>query len=457
MLDYIKSERSLLLVLLFWVFAGTIYAPVTWGVIPLTLLLFQRRKMYTEMLIGFFVILTLSDSRQQTFLFAADIKDIYLVILAVFMLIDRAAFAPRERLVFRFIPFFVVAALCLIFSEVLLTGAQKTLSYILLFLVVPNYLVYGWKTEGENSIRKFIWTGVVLLVIGFIFRFISPGFVTLAGRYSGILGNPNGLGLFCIVFFILTTVANDMRKDLFTRRQLYVIQGVILLSIFLSGSRNAVFTIGIFMLFRYFYRISPFLGISAFLVIVIVYQLILTNLGSIIVSLDLQEYFRIETLENASGRLVAWNFGWEKIMENPLIGKGIGHGDNLYKINYAFLSIQGHQGNAHNSFITFWLDTGFFGLMFYLFAFIRSFVTGAKHCRSAIPALFAILFSAFFESWLTASLNPFTIQCVIIMTLISAPAIVGDPAAEELELAEENGEESEESSEENSSTIPSST
>jgi O-antigen ligase len=451
-LEYLKSEKQLLIVLLLWVFAGTLYAPLTWGVIPLTLLLFQRRKMYTEMLIGFFVILSFSDSRQQAFLFAADIKDIYLVILAVFMLIDRQAFAPRQRLIFRFIPFFVVAVLCLIFSTVFLTSVQKTLSYVLLFMVVPNYIVYGWKTEGENSIRKFIWTGVTLLAVGFIFRFISPAFVTLAGRYSGMLGNPNGLGLYCIVFFILTTVANDIRKTLFTKRQLYLIQGVILLSILLSGSRNAVFTIGIFMLFRYFYKISPFLGISAFLVIIIVYQLILANLGNIIVALDLQEYFRIETLESASGRLVAWNFGWEKIMENPLIGKGIGHGDNLYKVNYAFLSIQGHQGNAHNSFITFWLDTGFFGLLFYLIAFIQSFIVGAKYCRSAIPALFAILFSAFFESWLTASLNPFTIQCVIIMTLISAPAIVGEPATAEHAETEEELE-----SEENNSNIPAST
>jgi O-antigen ligase len=361
------------------------------------------------------------------------------------MFIDREAFRPRQKIITRFIPFFVIAVFCMIFSDVLLTSMQKTLSYILLLMVVPGYVVYGWKTEGENSIRKFIWAGVSLLVLGFIFRFISPGFVTLAGRYSGMLGNPNGLGLFCIVFFILTTVAGDMRKTIFTSRQLYFIQGVILVSILLSGSRNAVFTIGIFMLFRYLYRISPFLGIFAFLVIVVVYQLIIANLGSIIVSLDLQEYFRIETLENASGRLVAWNFGWEKIMEDPLIGKGIGHGDKLYKDNYAFLSIQGHQGNAHNSFITFWLDTGFFGLLFYLVAFIQSFIIGAKYCRSAIPALFAILFSAFFESWLTASLNPFTIQCVIIMTLISAPAIVGEPVIEDPALAEETNPENEES------------
>jgi hypothetical protein len=58
-------------------------------------------------------------------------------------------------------------------------------------------------------------------------------------------------------------------------------------------------------------------------------------------------------------------------------------------------------------------------MLFYIAALVRSFYAGYKRSPSAIPALFAILFSAFFESWLTASLNPFTIQCIIIMTMLA--------------------------------------
>lgn len=437
MLAFIRAEQQFLILLLLWIGVGMLFAPATYVLIPLVLLLFQRRKMYLEMLIGFFVILIFSDSRQMAFRFAADVKDVYLVILALFMFMDMKSFRPGQRIFFRFLPFLVAATLFLTMSDIILESAQKTLSYLLLLVVVPNYLVYAWKNEGVGAMRKLIWTAVLILVAGFVFRMVQPDYVTLAGRYCGMLGNPNGLGLFCIMFFILIAVARNVIPGLFTKREGYLINGIILLSIILSGSRNAVFTIGIFIMFHYFYRISPFLGIMMFLVAVVVYQLLLANLESIIYSLDLQEYFRVETLQNASGRLIAWNFGWEKINESPLIGHGIGHTDYLYKLNYAFLSIQGHQGNAHNSFITFWLDTGFFGLLFYIVAFAQSFIMGARRYSAAIPAMFAILFSAFFESWLTASLNPFTIQCVIVITLISSPAFVTEPSGEESPEEEE--------------------
>lgn len=452
MLSFVSKERSLLMLLVWWVVTGIFFPVVSYVMIPIFLLLLQRRKMYLEMLIGFFVILILSDSRQYSFHFAVVFKDVYMVMLVLLMFMDWKSFRPTQRMVFKFLPFLLIAMFFLIFSDIVLTSLQKTLSYLFLVLVVPNYLAYAWKKEGTEALRKIIWIGTLVLVIGFVFRLLQPGFVTLAGRYTGMLGNPNGLGLFCVMFFILVAVGRNMFPDLFSRRESWIINGIILLSIVLSGSRNAVFTIGIFVMFHYFYKISPFLGIFMFIIAVVVYQILLANLASIIYSLNLQEFFRVETLENASGRLIAWDFGWQKISENPFTGQGIGHADNLYKENYDILSIQGHQGNAHNSYITFWLDTGVFGVLAYVIAFCHSFIVGARRYSSAIPAMFAILFSAFFESWLTASLNPFTIQCVIIMTLISSPLFVeqkSEEEEEESETAEEEIEEAEQSDENN--------
>jgi O-antigen ligase len=278
----------------------------------------------------------------------------------------------------------------------------------------------------------------LVLAAGLILRILNPEFVTLEGRFSGLLGNPNGLGLFCTLLIIVISVARDLYKGLLVQREYYIIMALIVASVLFCGSRNAVFAIGIFFVFVRLYKVSPVFGYLAFIVLVIVYQLILTNLADIIIALNLQEFFRLETLENASGRLVAWEFGWDNIKENIWIGKGIGYTDNLYKLNYAFLSIQGHQGNAHNSYITFWLDTGIFGLIFYLVAIVRSFYAGYNRSPSAIPALFAILFSAFFESWLTASLNPFTIQCVLVITLLSGKLTVVEESDIEEEVTDEN-------------------
>jgi O-antigen ligase len=308
-------------------------------------------------------------------------------------------------------------------SDYISTSLQKTVSYGLLLLVVPNYFLQTIRDEGKEGLRKFLWWITLLLLIGFVMRFVMPGYVTLAGRYTGLMGNPNGLGLFCLLFFIVVAVSGDVVKKLFSRREHIIIYGAIISSLVLCGSRNAIFTIVLFLFFRQFYKLSPFIGFIMFIAVLFVYQYISNNIEGIIYALDLQEYFRIETLRSGSGRLVAWEFGWSKIQEGVFSGGGIGYTEVLYKKNYEMLSIMGHQGNAHNSYITFWLDTGIVGVLSYVIGMIVTFLRSAGSIPGAIPAMYAILFSAFFESWLTASLKPLTIQAVIIMTMVSIPEV----------------------------------
>lgn len=387
--------------------------------IPLSVYLLFRRGMYIEILTGFLFILVLSDSRQLVFHFAVLAKDFYILTMGIILFTNRSSFRSAFILLRKFLPFILIASFCLFFSEVLYQSMQRTFSYVLILIVVPAFLIAAWDKMKTEAFLYFVWFVTLLLLVGLILRFIVPEFVTLQGRFNGLLGNPNGLGLFCTLFFILLTVVRDAGKINLVRNSYLLIVLVVSASVLLCGSRNAVFTIGIFFMFVRLYRVSPVIGYVAFIFSVVVYQLVVANIVEIVVSLNLQNYFRLETLENASGRLVAWEFGWERIKESLWLGNGIGHTDNLYKNNYQTLSILGHQGNAHNSYITFWLDTGVFGLLFYIIALLRSFFTRAVKIPSAAPALFAIMFSAYFESWLTASLNPLTIQCVIVMTVLS--------------------------------------
>jgi hypothetical protein len=52
------------------------------------------------------------------------------------------------------------------------------------------------------------------------------------------------------------------------------------------------------------------------------------------------------------------------------------------------------------------------------------FIRVAKKSLTAIPVLYTVLFYAFFESWLTASLNPYTIQLFVIVTIFMSDEIV---------------------------------
>ncbi|HLG02514.1 MAG TPA: O-antigen ligase family protein [Bacteroidia bacterium] len=417
---------------LIWLFAGMYTGPFVYAVLPVCLLLMKRLEMNLGLLLGFFLILTLSDSRQPQFMFAENAKNIYIVMLGLFLFTDLKKFQPFEKVYKRYIVFLILAAIGLMFSPVVATSFQKLISYLLILLVIPNYLARVYRENGDKALYAVGLLGALVLLSGLVLRFLAPEFVSLEGRFSGILGNPNGLGLFCLLFFVLFAVMNEIRPQAFTRTERYIIYAIIILSMVLSGSRNSIFTILLFILFRTFFRLSPLLGFMLVAGIIISYQLILANATSIILSMGLEEYFRLETLETGSGRIVAWDFGWEHITKSPVFGGGIEFTNWLYKQNYQFLSMQGHQGNAHNSFITFWLDTGIIGLLAYIWGTFAVFIKGSARTRSSLPAMYALLFSAFFESWLTASLNPFTIQFVMIMTLITSPAFetVSVPAEE---------------------------
>ena len=91
--------------------------------------------------------------------------------------------------------------------------------------------------------------------------------------------------------------------------------------------------------------------------------------------------------------------------------------------NYRLLSKLGHQGGIHNSFLTFWMDQGLIGLIIYLRSFILMFIKAAQKTRFAFPAMFAISFTAYFESWLVASLSAFAFLAMFLFTIITSEEI----------------------------------
>ena len=117
-----------------------------------------------------------------------------------------------------------------------------------------------------------------------------------------------------------------------------------------------------FLLFTRLYRLSPYFGFIILIIITISYQLVFQNFESIIRYLGLGEFFRIETLETGSGRNVAWAFAWQNIQDNFFLGKGFAYDEALFSKYEQELSVLGHQGNVHNSYLTLWLNTGVIGL-----------------------------------------------------------------------------------------------
>ena len=421
MLKILFLEKQNYLILLFWVALGIFTGPVAYLVVPLHMFLLKQKGEWLWVLLGFWLILTLSDSRQAVFGFAQGLKSVLMLVLTYFYL----TFPQKEEgfsFIKPFIAFFVLAFYSLLESPQMFYGLQKTLSYLLLLLIVPGVVFLLLKYERERFLFHLCLMGIGILAIGLVLRFVMPAFVIFKGeRFSGLLGNPNGLGIYSFVFLMLFTFVSAFHKRLFSNWQKILVYTLIGLSIIFSGSRGGIFSSLLFVLGWMLIKQNPLLGFITMAVVFVSYQLVMANFVEIVTNLNLQDYFRLETLDTGSGRVVVAEIAWKHIHENYWFSKGFTYNETVLAQYQDYFMKHGHQGNIHNSWLTMWLDTGLVGLILFSFGWIVNFFRAARFTPLVWAALFGLLLSISVESWLTASLNPFTIVLVIILSMLANP------------------------------------
>jgi hypothetical protein len=304
---------------------------------------------------------------------------------------------------------------------------MKMVSYALLLLVIPWFVNTLLNEDRDRFLTHLIILGTIILIIGVALRFVYPGFVIFIGdRFSGLLGNPNGLGIFGFLFFSMVTIILTHHPHLLTFKEKVVVYGVIVLSMVWAGSRGGLFSSALFLAGWYLFSRSTLIGFIVMTSIFISYQLIIGNFVEIVTSLGLQNYFRLETFQSGAGRLVARDFAFKQIETQYWMGKGFGYTEYLMKLHaHEFLRTE-HQGNVHNSYLTMWLDTGLIGLIAFCYGWFKNFIRAAHNSSLVWALLFGLILSTTVESWLAASLNPFTIQLVIILSLLSNPGFYNE-------------------------------
>ncbi len=429
MKDHYKRNMQFYFMLIVWLLAGIISNVLAFVVVGASLLLLKRKEYNKEILFGFLFILILSDRLDPELLFAKSLKNMYIVMFSLFFFLDSKKFVPYNTIFKTFLPFFLFAVFCLSFSVTLPISIQKTLSYILLFISVPNYIQRVYREEKDRFLVDFLMLVFTFLCVGFVLMFVDREMVYVKGRYNGPLGNPNGLGLFTFLIFTLAHTLAHLRGAIFSKRAWQLFNIVLIASLILCGSRNSMIAVLLFLLLKRFYFMSPMLGFLIFFVIVIITELVGENFEVIIIALGLQKFFRLETLSEGSGRIVAWKFAWDHIQTNFFVGRGFGYNEYYMRKHYMLLTKLGHQGGVHNSFLTFWMDTGLIGLIIFMRSYLLTFIRAAKLTPLSFPIMFAVTFSAFFESWMVGSLNPLTIIFLIILTVITNPEFHKDQEA----------------------------
>jgi O-antigen ligase len=403
-----------------WVFCGIINQYLAVAAVTLSVILLKQKGMYKELILGLIFLLVMSDSRQSEALYAATAKNGYIVLLSLFYFFDRKQFAGANDYFKPFILFFVwsVAMLSQAPGVNFMNSAMKTLSYILLFTAVPAYFTKAFREQGPSFLKDVIMLFACLLLAGIVMIPVFPNVVFLVGRYCGVYGNPNGIGIACTLLFILVFITNKKFPDLLDQNELRLLYGLVVLSTLLAVSRNTMMSIIIFLLFARFYEMGYLAGFAIFIVAIVVYELINQNIVAIVQALGLGQYLRAEAIEDGSGRLIAWRAAWQQIQSQFFLGRGFAFDEWYFYENRYWLSALGHQGGVHNSWLAIWMNTGLIGLILFAVGFIKTYLKALAHTSLSFPILFAVVFSASFEAWIMGSLNPFHIILILILTTI---------------------------------------
>ncbi|MCB0765117.1 MAG: hypothetical protein KDB84_10460 [Flavobacteriales bacterium] len=423
MLNFLQRHIQFYLLIAIWIGAAVTASPLVYLLLPLTILLLRNKEQFPEMLFGFIMVLVLSDVHKDFHAIAVfkGAKNIYIVALTALFLNETGRFIELSKIFKIFLPFVAYSFFPLLFSPDPTVAAQKTLSYALLILVVPNYVLYSFRMQGWAFCRNLVFFLIFVLLFGLYFRYTGDGYVS--GRFRGFFGNPNGLGLFCYLTLMLFAVVDSLNGRLFRYWERWLIYGIVLYFLWTSGSRASLISVFILFTFQRFFSGSALLGFVALLFFMVMFEYVYSNLGEIAAFLGAEDYLRVNTLESGSGRYFAWTFAWERVQDYFMFGGGFGTDEFVMRSNYDYLERMGHQGGVHNSYLSLWFDVGILGLLIYFRSFVLLFVKASRSASISMAVLFSVLFSVTYESWLVGSLNPFTILLFVALTLLSEEEI----------------------------------
>lgn len=262
------------------------------------------------------------------------------------------------------IKYFIFFLLCAIFSNISTGwfGGALTASIDMLQLVVAFFAIAVFANNErklELLIRFFILIGVFLAINSIIQHYYGVGFggttpiwdsSKLGGvaraKYSGILDDPNDLGMFMLSIFGLAFALIVHGRWGISRLILLGAAGLILTGMYFTYSRGTYLGVAVVLLVELLYskkRYKSFIIAGLWLVALPMLPIIITLLGT-----------ANSSDESAGGRILAWREGLLMLFWHPLFGVGYNRFTEF------------HNYTAHNSYVLVMAETGFLGLYGYL-------------------------------------------------------------------------------------------
>jgi O-antigen ligase len=281
-------------------------------------------------------------------------------------------------------------------------AATLVLMYVAVFWAVWRYA----GRKGEESVVELVLLAALVVFGGGLLLAPLLGGLTFGERFSGLMENPNSVGLLTALLMPLAV------ERLFSRGRFrdYLLVAVMVVGIVLSGSRGGMLATlfgTTYVLWKARKRVFV-VGLLASLAATI---LILASPREREAELVVDPYVRAGTLATGSGRVEVWPVAMHIIGQRPFFGHGFGTEDLLFQsYGYDPESFLQHTGSyLHNSYLGLTAQLGLVGalafflpLIFFAYRRIRaSFGDARLEVTHALEGtLIAALVACLFESWI---------------------------------------------------------
>ncbi|MDO9551114.1 O-antigen ligase [Rhodonellum sp.] len=307
------------------------------------------------------------------------------------------------------LPFTVVAlTITFLFSPLGLDALIRSIGFLLVGLVIFKSINKLYTADSNKASDLLILVLFLYFLINAILVFI-PTFY-LVGRFSGLMNNPNGLGMLGMLSFGIIDLLQKSKNTSFTDRFYLGFKILLFVLVLLTGSRTAMLSIIIYLVVLQVYKNKKFLILVVLMFFPLSYLLYNIDFIAIFNSLGLGESLRTDSLESGSGRMETWMVAWDEVKNQPFFGKGMMY-DNYFIDEYRETFIGENQGRhwygIWSSYLSLLLNVGIVGLIAYLLFLFKCFQM-AHNKKLAFAFLILVLASGVTESWMAASMNAFT-------------------------------------------------
>jgi O-antigen ligase len=297
-----------------------------------------------------------------------------------------------------------------IFSPLGFSAIIRSLGFIVVALVIfklLNLLLDRDRKKTIDLILSIFFLYIFLNIIVFFFPIYEGIFNE--GRFSGLMGNPNGLGLLGAFSYVLIQWIGLNEMTTYSKRSLLIFKVLLFLIIILTGSRTALLAVFAFELILRVYKNKILLIVSLLSLTFIGIILNSVVFEELIMSLGLIDYLRLDTLETASGRTEVWEVAYDEFLRQPWLGKGLLYDDYFiqdYSLKRFGENNARNWNKVWNSYLSLALDVGIIGILLFGHFWYRLFKASTDKIFG-LAFIVMILITAVTESWMAASMNTY--------------------------------------------------